>query len=78
MRDWAEGSVAAAIACPAPVLAGEAGLGGVIAPPVAAAIGRLLPAGRVLTIAGARHSVRRDQRVAYLAAVRAFLAEIGP
>lgn len=73
--DWRP--VAAAIACPALMIAGEPALGGIIDAATAAEIERLMPRGRVVTIAGAGHSVRRDQRAAYLAAVRAFLAEVG-
>ncbi len=73
--DWR--SVAAKIPCPTLVLAGEAALGGMIDATLAAELDRLLPDGRVVTLAGAGHSIRRDQRGPYLAAVRAFLSAIG-
>ena len=72
--DWR--AAAAALTCPTLVLAGDPALGGIVDAEVAAEIARLVPGGRVVTIAGAGHSVRRDRRAAYLGAVRAFLAEV--
>lgn len=72
--DWRE--AAARISCPALLIAGDPALGGIVDAAVGAEFKRLVPQGQVVTIAGAGHSVRREQREAYLRAVRAFLAQV--
>jgi N-formylmaleamate deformylase len=57
------------------LITGDPDRGGIVTPPVAAEAARLQPRLRVAHLAGAGHNVRREQFDAYLAVVRAFLAE---
>lgn len=63
-----------AIAAPTLVIHGEATLGSLITPELAAEIRALNPAVRTARIAGAAHNVRRENFDGVLAAVRDFLA----
>jgi pimeloyl-ACP methyl ester carboxylesterase len=62
------------IACPALLITGDPERGALVKPEAAEALQALLPQLSVAHIPGAGHSIRRDQRVRYLAAVRDFLA----
>ena len=73
-RTWRE--TIPGIACPTLVLTADVERGGLITPAVADEMLGLLPKGRVVHVAGAGHNVRRDRYPEYLAAVRAFLAEL--
>lgn len=64
----------AAISAPTLVIHGEAALGSLITPELAAEIRALNPAIRTARIAGAAHNVRRENFAGVLAEVRAFLA----
>jgi N-formylmaleamate deformylase len=77
-QDWRRGdwrTVLPRVACPVLLLTGETGLGAAVSPAAAARAARLLADGQVVSIAGAGHSIRRDRPVAYLEAVRRFLAQ---
>ncbi|MEN9935050.1 MAG: hypothetical protein RLZZ387_1629 [Chloroflexota bacterium] len=70
--DWQ--AVVPRIACPLLLITGDPELGGIVTPDVSREVQSLLPGAQVAHIAGAGHSVRRDRRDSYLAAVHAFLA----
>ena len=64
------------IACPALLLTSDVELGGIVSSAVAAEVVAKNANFRVAHIAGAGHSIRREQFDAYVSAVRSFLAEI--
>jgi pimeloyl-ACP methyl ester carboxylesterase len=72
--DWK--ALAQQITCPALVLTADVPLGGLISEEGAAALKKLIPQLQVAHIAGAGHSVHREQLQNYMAAVKAFLASI--
>lgn len=63
------------IQCPALLVTGDTSLGAIVSSETAAEATRLNPHVREGHIAGAGHNIRREQFDAYLALVRAFLAE---
>ena len=63
----------AAIRAPTLIIAGEAALGSIVTPELAAQARDLNPGLETITIPGAGHNIRREQFDAFLAAVRAFL-----
>lgn len=63
------------VACPTLLITGDTAAGGIVSAAAAAQAVAGLARGRHVHIPGAGHSVRRDQPEAFLAAVRAFLAE---
>ena len=72
-RPWEESI--AAIQAPTLIIAGEAALGSIVTPELAARTRDLNPRVGTITIAGAGHNIRREQFDAFLAAVRAFLLD---
>lgn len=62
------------ITCPALLITADPALGALITPEDVAALQALAPQARVAHIAGAGHSIRREQFGRYMEAVRAFLA----
>lgn len=68
--------VARRIACPALLITADPAEGAIVTPEVAAEALSLMPRGRVVHIATAGHNIRRDQFDAYMAAVKAFLADL--
>jgi len=71
---WTE--YVATIPCPGLLITGDVDLGGIVSPAVAMEVTQLNPRIEVAHIAGAGHSVRREQFAAYVAAVRAFLQRV--
>lgn len=71
---WSE--VVGQITCPVLLLMGDPELGGIISPALARAVSAQNAKVRTTHIAGAGHSIRREQFDAYVTAVRGFLAEI--
>ena len=71
--DWR--ATARGIQCPALLVTADPERGAIITPEQAEEAGRLLPRGQTVRIAGAGHSIQRENSVAFLGAVRAFLAE---
>jgi len=63
------------IRCPALLITADPDRGAIVTPESAAALKRLLPNVRIEHIAGAGHSIRRDQFAHYMAVVSAFLAQ---
>ena len=61
--------------CPTLLVTGDPDLGGIVSPDTATAIVEANPNVQVAHISGAGHNIRRDQFVAYEAAVRAFLQQ---
>lgn len=72
--DWP--AVLGNIRCPALLITAEVARGAATSPEAAAALRHQLPQLEIAPIAGAGHSIRRDQFDAYLAAVRAFLSAL--
>lgn len=72
--DWP--AVLGKIRCPALLITAEVARGAATSPEAAAALRQQLPQLQIAPIAGAGHSIRRDQPAAYLAAVRAFLQSL--
>jgi pimeloyl-ACP methyl ester carboxylesterase len=65
-----------AIRCPALLITGDTELGGIVSPQVAAAVVALNPNFQVAHLAGAGHSVRREQFRRYVEAVQRFLHKV--
>ncbi|MHB1318050.1 MAG: alpha/beta fold hydrolase [Anaerolineae bacterium] len=65
----------ARVQCPLLLIRADNALGSVVTPEAAAEAMRINPLVRVVHISGAGHNVRREQFGAFIAAVRAFLAE---
>jgi len=63
------------ITCPALLITADPALGALVTPESAAALQALAPQMRVAHIAGAGHSIHREQFVRYIEVVRAFVAE---
>jgi pimeloyl-ACP methyl ester carboxylesterase len=63
------------IRCPALLITADPALGAIITPAQAAELQALLPQVQVAQVAGAGHSIRRDQYQRYLAVLEPFLAE---
>jgi N-formylmaleamate deformylase len=72
--DWP--AILPRIACPALLITADPARGAIVTAEAAAALQAQLPQLRVANIAGAGHSIRRDQFERYLEVVRAFLSEI--
>lgn len=73
LLDWP--AVISQIRCPALLITADPDKGGLVTPEVASTLKALLPQVRVVHIAGAGHSIRREQFARYMAVVTAFLAE---
>lgn len=71
--DW-EATIRA-IRCPALLITADPDRGAIVTPATAAALKTLLPGARIEHIAGAGHSIRRDQFARYMEVVKAFLAQ---
>jgi pimeloyl-ACP methyl ester carboxylesterase len=63
------------ITCPTLLITADPEQGGLVTPEAAAALQALLPQTRVAHIAGAGHSIRREQFTRYMEVVKAFLTE---
>jgi pimeloyl-ACP methyl ester carboxylesterase len=63
------------ITCPTLLITADIDKGAIVSPEAAATFQALLPPARVVHIAGAGHSIRREQFARYMEAVSAFLAE---
>lgn len=74
-HDWRE--IAAGLRCPTLLVTAEVEKGAIVTPAVAEEMARLNPLVQVARIAGAGHSIRRDQFAAYMSVVVGFLAELG-
>lgn len=61
------------IACPTLLITSDPKLGGLVSPEAAAEFQALLPTAQVAHLAGAGHSIRREQFDPYMQAVRGFL-----
>jgi len=72
-RDWWE--VLPAVTEPMLLITADPERGGIVTPETAAEMAGIQPLARVVRIRNAGHNVRREQFDAYLAAVRAFLAD---
>ncbi|HEY1012958.1 MAG TPA: alpha/beta hydrolase [Herpetosiphonaceae bacterium] len=66
------------ISCPALLLAGDVELGAMVAAEHAAKLRELIPQLQLAHLPGASHDVRRRQFAPYVAAVRAFFAQVPP
>lgn len=66
------------ISCPALLLTGDVERGAMVSPAQAEALRALLPQLRTAHLPGASHDVRRRQFAPYVAAVRAFFAQLPP
>lgn len=73
--DWP--AVVRAITCPVLLITGDPEQGALVKPEGVEALKALLPTAQSVFIAGAGHSIRRDQFDSYLSAIRAFLANLG-
>jgi N-formylmaleamate deformylase len=71
--DWA--TTTGRITCPALLITADPALGALVTPESAAALQALAPQTRIAHIAGAGHSIHREQFVGYIEVVRTFLAE---
>lgn len=74
-EDWR--GVAGKIQCPVLLVTADNDKGGIVSPELARMAVEINPRIRVAHIPGAGHHVRFEQYPAYMAALRAFLAEIG-
>ena len=63
------------IACPLLLITGDPELGAIVTPETAQRVAQLAPQARVARVDGAGHSIRRERRERYLAAVLGFLGE---
>lgn len=63
------------ITCPALLITADPEKGSIVTPDAATALQALVPQTRVVHIAGAGHSIRREQFARYMDTVRSFLAE---
>ena len=66
------------ITCPALLITADPALGALVTPESAAELQALAPQMRIAHIAGAGHSIHREQFARYIEAVRAFMAEVRP
>jgi N-formylmaleamate deformylase len=66
------------ITCPALLITADPALGALVTPESAAELQALAPQMRIAHIAGAGHSIHREQFARYIEVVRAFLAESRP
>jgi len=66
--------IIARIACPMLIVTADLDRGALYPPQAADKLAASLPAGRHVNLPGAGHNIRREQPVAYVAAVRSFLA----
>lgn len=73
-NNWRE--ILPTITVPTLLITADPALGAIITPAIAAAFADACPGGQVVQISDAGHCIRYEQRVAYLAAVRAFLADV--
>jgi pimeloyl-ACP methyl ester carboxylesterase len=64
------------IACPILLITGDVGAGSLVTPEEAQESANLWREGRVVRISGAGHVIHNDRYDQYIAAVRAFLAEV--
>ncbi len=64
------------ITCPALLITADPALGALVTPESAAELQALAPQTRIAHIAGAGHSIHREQFARYIEAVRAFMAEV--
>jgi pimeloyl-ACP methyl ester carboxylesterase len=71
--DWP--ALARGVTCPALLIVADPARGAIVTGEGAAALQALIPQLQVARIAGAGHSIRRDQFERYMQVVRAFLAE---
>jgi pimeloyl-ACP methyl ester carboxylesterase len=70
--DWS--ATVRRITCPALLITADQGLGALVTPESAAALQALTPQLRIAHIAGAGHSIHREQFARYIEVVRAFVA----
>ncbi len=71
--DWPD--IVRRVACPALLITADPARGAIVTPETAAALQALAPQTRVVHIAGAGHSIHREQFVRYMEIVKTFLAE---
>jgi pimeloyl-ACP methyl ester carboxylesterase len=64
------------IRCPALLITADPVLGALVAPSHSAALKALLPHVQIAHVAGAGHSIRRDQYLRYMAVLEPFLSEV--
>jgi N-formylmaleamate deformylase len=64
------------VICPVLLITGDVDAGALVTPTAALAFKAYLPQAQIAHIAGAGHSIRRDQFAPYLQVVRPFLAEV--
>ncbi|MBI5568042.1 MAG: alpha/beta hydrolase [Chloroflexi bacterium] len=72
--DWP--TLLRAIRCSALLITGDPKLSALVTPPYAAALKTLLPQVQIAHVAGAGHSIRRDQHQRYMAALEPFLLQV--
>jgi N-formylmaleamate deformylase len=72
--DWVE--IVGGIACPTLLLTADPALGGWVTPRVATELAQRCPRLRVVHIAGAGHSIRRERFELFMSVVAAFLSEV--
>ena len=65
------------ITCPTLLITADTEKGAIVTPEAATALQALVPQTRVAHIAGAGHSIRREQFARYMEVVESFLAETG-
>ena len=63
------------ITCPTLLITADTDKGAIVPPGAATAFGDLVPQAKVVHIAGAGHSIRREQFARYMEVVKAFLTE---
>ncbi len=63
------------ITCPTLLITADTDKGAIVPPEAAAAFKTLVPQAQVVHIAGAGHSIRREQFARYMEVVKSFLAE---
>jgi pimeloyl-ACP methyl ester carboxylesterase len=73
--DWH--AIVRQIICPALLITSDPERGAIVTPEAATALQALVPQLRVVHIADAGHSIRREQFERYMAAVKSFLADTG-
>ncbi len=69
-------ALAPRLRCPGLLLTGDPALGALVPPQVAQAVQAVWPQVEVVHFAGAGHSIRREQRAAYMAALRGWLSAL--
>jgi N-formylmaleamate deformylase len=72
--DWA--AILPQVNCPALLITGDVEVGALVPPQAALALKEQVPQLQIAHIAGAGHSIRRDQFERYMQVVRPFLAEV--